>query len=352
MVTFAADAVIVLLISILVFSSLALMSRFLEHLRRIRLQRLERKMRTALQAYLAGSLPAAETVVRLHRPRPVALRALLDVASGLPAEPRERLHPVLERLHLHEHQLTALRHRDWTRRAHAASWLGVLHYRNAIPALIAALQDEMLDVRIAAAYALVRLEAGEAVKPVLFGLALPGAWPLQRAAEIFQEMGPKAIPPLLQALNTGNVSNAVAAVVLRTLGLLEAIESVPVLIRYLSHSDTELRISSAKSLGQIGRPETAEALGAALEDPAWEVRNAAAQALGRLKDASVIPALLRKLSDPAWWVRFNAAEALFRLNGIRALREASLTHSDRFARDISRQILEERGFLTAEENLA
>jgi hypothetical protein len=49
------------------------------------------------------------------------------------------------------------------------------------------------------------------------------------------------------------------------------------------------------------------------------------------------------LADPAWWVRHNAAQALYDIGerGIALLHAASDHHADRFARDISRQVLEE-----------
>jgi HEAT repeat protein len=81
------------------------------------------------------------------------------------------------------------------------------------------------------------------------------------------------------------------------------------------------------------------------DDPAWEVRNMVMQAAGKLRYVDFAPALSKALADPAWWVRFSAAQSLFLLgeSGIRSLRDATTGATDRYASDMSRQVLEEHG---------
>jgi HEAT repeat protein len=78
----------------------------------------------------------------------------------------------------------------------------------------------------------------------------------------------------------------------------------------------------------------------------------AAKSLGRLHDPGTIPALDRALADRAWSVRYNAAHALDELGGegAAALRRALATQDVAFARDISRQMLEERHLAVAAES--
>jgi len=104
-----------------------------------------------------------------------------------------------------------------------------------------------------------------------------------------------------------------------------------------------LRVAGAKALGALGGAEAATALVTALSDPQWEVRSMAAKALARAGDDSAAEPLHGCLADPAWWVRYNAAQALYVLGGrgLSLLRAASEHHTDAFARDISRQTLEE-----------
>ncbi|MGA0848436.1 MAG: HEAT repeat domain-containing protein, partial [Chthoniobacterales bacterium] len=61
--------------------------------------------------------------------------------------------------------------------------------------------------------------------------------------------------------------------------------------------------------------------------------------------------LVSGLRDTSWWVRFSAAQALWESGaaGRQALTVAMTGDADRFARDMSRQILEEHGALAARE---
>ena len=73
------------------------------------------------------------------------------------------------------------------------------------------------------------------------------------------------------------------------------------------------------------------------------------QALGRMCALEQIPLVLQGLSDPSWWVRFSSAKALLSTGqpGVDALMDATEHHADKYGRDMSRQILQERGFLVA-----
>jgi HEAT repeat protein len=85
------------------------------------------------------------------------------------------------------------------------------------------------------------------------------------------------------------------------------------------------------------------------KDPAWEVRNVVMQSLGRLHSAHHVGLLEEAMRDNSWWVRFSAAQALWELGapGRKALTETMTGGADKFAREISRQILEEHGSAAA-----
>jgi HEAT repeat protein len=231
-------------------------------------------------------------------------------------------------------------------RARAAVQLGYLGNEAAIPALLTALGDEQLDVRLGAAQALVQMRHAAAVGPILRALALPGRWPLQRATELLYGFGQLAVLPLRQLLadRTQVPTPAMQAVALNVLGMLGAREAAPEVLGWLEHVEPELRVAAARALGGMRDPSTGAALARALRDDAWEVRSTAAKALGQLHERSAIVALDAALADPVWWVRYNAAQALAELgaDGLDALRRAMTTQDDAFARDISRQMLEER----------
>jgi HEAT repeat protein len=77
------------------------------------------------------------------------------------------------------------------------------------------------------------------------------------------------------------------------------------------------------------------------------VRNTAVQAIGKLHGTAEIDRLSAALADSAWWVRFSAAQALFSLGepGITILKTSARDAADRYAREMSTQVLAEHGAL-------
>ncbi len=308
------------------------------------------KMEPALEGYLAGSVPEATVIDELEQDRETALECLVKVASSLPASERPRLRVFFDHFWFLEELMEQIGGKDWSASARAATLLGYAGNRECLPLLLKALNHEMLDVRLAAARALAQLKAGDCAEPILRSLALPGNLPQQCVAEILCEMGEAAVDPMLGFLrkNHGEEETAAIAAVIRALGLLKADKAAPEIIALLEHPDSEVRLNSARTLGHIGSPMAINPLLKRLRDPVWEVRSAAVKALGYLGYPMAIPSVQTALQDAAWWVRYNAAEALFRMGGagVSALKEALSTSPDRFARDMSRQILEEHGVAT------
>lgn len=351
--TFALYGIVVLGAVVLVLASYAVLTRWLSERRQTRAARLRPLMREAIDGYLDGSVSPEEAEHALAFDRKLGIGVLLAVASVRTREHQLRLRPLAERFGFEQQQLRALSYRNPTARARAAVHLGYLGSDVAGPGLLAALQDEHLDVRLAAAQALVQTGRAVAVVPILRALALPGRWPLQRATELLYGFGNKAIAPLRQLLanHPETLTPATATVAINVLGLLGAHDAAGQIAGWIGHEDVELRVAATRALGCMEEPVVASALTHALRDPAWEVRSMAAKALGKLREPHAIPALERALADPAWWVRCNAAEALaeFGDDGVAALKHALATQEDAFARDISRQLLEERNLVPALE---
>jgi HEAT repeat protein len=353
MFTLIAYAVVILTLAVIVLAAFALLGRYLSDLREERVQRLRRRMQRYIQDLLAGQAEARAVARELEADPAIALSVLIDTSSRLPRPARMTLRALFDHFQFVQKELAALRARRWPLRVRAASRLGYMSHDMAVPDLVRALDDEMLDVRLAAAHALAQLGAIHAVRAILRALALPASWPLQRATEILYEMGAEVIDPVLEFLAEKDPQKPDPGMVVavRVLGMLRASQAARHISGFLRSPDPELRLSSAKALGQMGDTSVLDALSAALSDPAWEVRSAAAQALGRLSRHGAIPVLAKALTDPAWWVRFNAAEALYQLGaeGQASLIAAVAGHADGFARDISRQVLEEHGAIPVQE---
>ena len=337
--------VAILTIVVLGAAALVILMRLVADRRRARAERSREAMATTIAEYRVGECPLGSVVdvLRTHPGR--ALDALVDASSRLTHAQRATLLPLYEPLGFVAQEIEALSDRHWPRRMTAASRLGTIGDREAVLALVATLDDPLLDVRLAAAHALARLEAAEAVEPILRSLALPGELPSRLAADALLEMGDPAIASLVAFLRRSrdDTDPACMSVAIQVLGQRKSPSAVPCLIDLLDHASAELRLNAARALGQIGDAHALTPLCRSAQDPIWGVRSAAAQALGRIGDARALPTLSGRLIDRAWWVRYNAAQALYRLGseGRDALLDTVARTADRYARDISMQVLQQ-----------
>lgn len=348
MYTFVLYGVVVLGAVVFLMAGYAVLTRYLSERRQTRASKLRPRMVDAVDGFLDGRVEAADAQRELAADRKLGLGVLLGVASARSRDEQVRMRPLAERFDYERKQLQELASGSPARRAHAAVHLGYLGSDASAPALLAALQDEHLDVRLAAAQALVQMGRSVTVVPILRALALPGRWPLQRATELLYGFGAVAVAPLQHLLaQRTDVEWTVPTVAINVLGLLGAREAAGQVAGWLDHPQAEVRVTAAKALGNMNEPEVADALIHALHDSVWQVRSMSAKSLGRLGEARAIPALDGALGDPAWWVRYNAANALAGLggDGLDALHRALSTQADPFARDICRQTLEEHNLI-------
>jgi HEAT repeat protein len=97
-------------------------------------------------------------------------------------------------------------------------------------------------------------------------------------------------------------------------------EQISKLTEALKEEDWEVRISAAKSLGEIGNPAAVPGLIEALADPDRSMREMAAWALGRIRSTAAVPALSEvSRNDVNWYVRYSAINALARIGDAAAL---------------------------------
>jgi len=312
-----------------------------------RAAKLRREAEPLVAAYVAGREKPARIVDLLQTDPEQSLLLLMEISDRLEPADRAALQPLFASLPLREKEAKALWSRDWQRRLQAAERLGYLGDGVSLPALLDALQDPVLAVRFAAARSLGAIGETRTIPQIVLAFDLPGDMNQRRVAEILHDFGAAGTEQLLAILRNedGTFSDNAVDVAARVLGMLRAPQAVESLLPLLGHGDFRVRLNAVRSLGQIGDHGPADAMAKLAEDPAWEVRNAAVQALGRLKVERHLDKLAAALRDTSWWVRFSAAQALWSLGakGREALTTAMTGSTDRFARDISRQILEEHG---------
>jgi HEAT repeat protein len=222
---------------------------------------------------------------------------------------RERIAAYFERNGNVERELETLSSRRAWRRATAAFVLGDMASPAAVPALLAALSDPERDVRAAAARSLGRLDAVEAVEPLVYALVRHDV-PRAVGGQALLAIGGAALPALARL--TEDEEADVRALAIELTGLLGDASHASAIVGTLHDSSAEVRAKAARALGRLGAEEHTSELVAALDDRIPFVRVAAANALAAVGDRDAVPALLvRAREDPF----FDAAQAAARAVG-------------------------------------
>jgi phycocyanobilin lyase subunit alpha len=173
-----------------------------------------------------------------------------------------------------EQALANLKHPDLSLRYYAAWWLGKFGGPDSptvVDALIAALEDEAdqtelggYPLRRNAARALGKLGDRRAVLPLIHCLRCPDFYVREAAAQSLGMLGdPMSIPALMQLLE-GRVAAAQLVpgrphmtqpykAVLEALGLLRAMEAVPLMQPFLSHPSPRLQHAAARAMYVLTR---------------------------------------------------------------------------------------------------
>lgn len=166
-------------------------------------------------------------------------------------------------------------------RASAGRALGRLGVREALPELIAALDDKSADVRVVAAAALWRLP------------------------------DPSAVEPLLKHAFDGEA--AVREWVAQALGVIGDTRATSAMIKLLSDSERAVRVAAVLSLGRIGDPAGLEPLVAYVQSGGRddEEKEEVVNSIARLKTPKKVEALFTLLdkseNDPVQRMRLLAA---------------------------------------------
>ena len=140
---------------------------------------------------------------------------------------------------------------------------------------------------------------------------------IEEIEEDFRRLGPRAVPPLISALNGPDGSiRWLAAAVLGHIGDARAIQP---LILATKDPDDVVAGAAVSALGEIGDRSAVGCLVASLKDTRVPVRYLAAQALGRIGDKGAVDPLIEVLHDGDISPRAYAAEALGKLGDARVI---------------------------------
>lgn len=211
--------------------------------------------------------------------------------------------------------------------------------------MLALLDDPRSQVSLAAARALLRVDAARAAGPVIDQYLARTDWPVPRVGTLLREAGADAIgTALADRLLDGSPADQVRLLPLAR--VTEAPGRGSVIEAVLARAGEPAVLSA--TLQQVHGPGSLRRVRELCDHPDWQVRSYAALALGRLADAGERPRLTRMLADREWWVRYRAAQALLGMPGVDGVAVEALRAglADRYARDMIRQVAAELGLLT------
>ncbi len=138
-----------------------------------------------------------------------------------------------------------------------------------------------------------------------------------------EEMGERAVPPLIDAMNQGNTRLRHQAIeILGRIGQ-DAHEATPHLIDSLTDSEAQIRRNAAWALGRVGEDanDAIPSLLTTARDHQWDVRADAVWAMGKVVedngewgpiDGALVDSVIDFLGDESHHVRWSAAWSLAR----------------------------------------
>jgi HEAT repeat protein len=211
---------------------------------------------------------------------------------------------------------------DWQAaeaRWQAAELLGQIgpEAESASDALLAALQDPDLHVRLVAATSLpqVNTPADRAVPALQALLRDDVSESVLRALSVYGAEAEPVLDDLVEILADQGQDTELRWNAARTLGKMRdaGAKAIPVIVEHLKDSAPTVREHCAEALGDIGPAaiETVAELVAVLDDPAVRVRRDAVRSLGQMGAPAdkVLPAIRPLLNDPEQMVRDAARTA-------------------------------------------
>jgi HEAT repeat protein len=267
-------------------------------------------------------------------------------------ESKEHLNQIAYALRINEAALRLLRRRNLHDRLLAVITLGHLRERSAWDVLLPITRQPGPALSIAAARALVMIDAEKAVPELIPLLQSRADWPAPRVADMLETAGAEIISdPIARAAIascTGDAAAGVAAEpidcrarLIRYLQLAYNVSALPA-ARAIASSSSDPEVLAA-CLRLLKSAEDLEIVRRCLTHKAGPVRVQAAAALGRIGESQDVKRLIPLLSDKEWWVRYRTAQALARLPFINQARLKAIQaeQANPFARDMLAQVIAE-----------
>ena len=244
--------------------------------------------------------------------------------------------------------LRNLHHLSMRSRLVAATTLGHLRATPARPELLRLTHHRSAAVSFAAARALLEIDPGAHLPPLLLMIAERDDWPLSRIALALRDLGATqfSIPLANAAIEASRQPTTLRGLprLLHLMELAHAAQVMPAVDQLLKRADELGPDVIAPCLRLIHDPRKAHWARTFATHDIWYVRVTAANALRRAGAAEDRELLNKMLCDAHWWVRYRAAQALISLPlaSLDAWEETAAAHSDQYAGEMLRHAIAEQ----------
>lgn len=222
--------------------------------------------------------------------------------------------------------------------------VGHLRLRGILPLAQALARSESPAISLAAAHALLRIDAARELPLVVELAARREDWPLSRLAATFRECADESLDAVFSAAldAASSAQDGGLARLLRLVGAVRPETARDAVLRVLARARGPEAVGAA--LDALWHPADAQFARRYAGHALWSVRLAAVKALARIGTIEDRALLEQLLSDESWWVRYRAAQALARLPGVGLadLEQLRRACGDRFAADMLGQVIAER----------
>jgi HEAT repeat protein len=306
-----------------------LVLRLIRERRMRRLAELRTRLKKNVSSLIAGSGGPAdyERVAGQHGFTSVALDLLMELDGA----PRARLVAMMRRRQVDGRLQQGLRRLNQAKRLAAAEALLFFPSPQTREALLAALRDRDLDVRLAAAASLVKQNAAPPLDELLPLLTRKGRGMPLRLGQILRDYGEHEPGAVIAAARDATLHPFIRAKAVETMAVVKGGRLMSALQSLVMSPEPDIRAAVLRSIGKAPSENSRDAVALCLRDQSWFVRAAAADAAGRLGLYELAPVIVPLVDDDLWWVRFRASEALERLDAVgrRALQEMAKHGSDR-----------------------
>lgn len=260
--------------------------------------------------------------------------------SLVKGEEKAGLNALAEVAGIRRFALDSIKRGEMTRKVTAAYALGFMKEPAAFELLRKEALSENTVLSMAAATAMVYIDAPRAVRLLLPVFLSRADWPVSACDRLLHEAGKEAVSATLKKAALES-EEARAPDVIRLLDAADEETTAEIVRHWLVHGTSDETIASA--LQKMKDPRLLGFARKHLNHATWYVRLQAVIALGRIGGREEIGELTRMLADGEWWVRYRAAKAIVGMpmmgkDELDGLRNAL---ADPFAKDIIRHVIAE-----------